>query len=168
MSTPATSQQIKAQCPGASADFILREITSGASIEHARNAWIKIQQDRLDRLQAERDDIPEPSEAPGKKKKKKKGTQVPDQLDDDDSDMEEGEEDDDEEEDGDTCLPVQEYGRLIRQRMSQTGCSRIEAVTAVSKANPRLHRAYLRATNHKKARDLIDERFEKRRVRRRG
>jgi ATP-dependent Clp endopeptidase proteolytic subunit ClpP len=172
---PATISELKAACPGATADFLLASIERGDTVAAAQTAWMKAQAELLAATQVE---------LKAAKEKCKE----------EENDEEEEEEEEEEEKEEETPKkggkkgkgksknhlapgvaagervpnrkrtppieePVDAFNQAVRDQM-QTGKDRRASTRIVVRTQPALHQAYLEATNANKpkALELLAER----------
>jgi hypothetical protein len=138
----ASVQQLKAAFPKADAAFLMGQLERSATLAQAQGAWTEHIQAQLEASQAENAKLkkggaPVLTTGPRKTAAGDEAAQT--------SGFE-----------GDAKA---EMSRLVGEKM-KSGMSRFDAVKAVARANPELHRAYLEATNNPKVHSLIGERFE--------
>lgn len=139
---PASLAQLKAAFPKAGADFVVGQLEAGATLEAARGAWNDVLQARLDSQEAELAKI------------KKGGAKV----------LTEGRNPAAKETETEPASTfegdaVSQMSAAVADKM-KLGLKRRDAIKAVAKTQPELHRAYLEQTNPPKVHELIAERFE--------
>jgi signal peptide peptidase SppA len=72
----ATIAELKAGCPGADSDFLVKQLEAGATLDQAKDAWMKEQQTRLDATQQKlKDAEAQAPTAPGNSSGKRPGVQ---------------------------------------------------------------------------------------------
>jgi signal peptide peptidase SppA len=153
MDTPkaATLAELKAACPGSTAEWREKQMEAGASIEQASRAFISFQSDELAKRAAELEEITnaraEEDRAAAAKAKKPGNDPV----------VAKG---------GKTAAsnaggdPLADFDAAVADRMKTYSVDRRKAIAMVCKADPELHRAYMEANNtSRKAKDLIADRF---------
>ncbi|MGO8691641.1 MAG: head maturation protease, ClpP-related [Thermoguttaceae bacterium] len=154
----ATISELKAACPGATADFLMACLERGDTVPAAQTAWMKAQADLLAATQAdlaavkqdcededddddeEEEEEEEPGKKPGKKGKGKKaqGHQVPGVAAGAGKKARAKKPIDD---------PVEAFNEAIRDEMKLRKLDRRAATRGVVRQCPDLHQAYLEATN---------------------
>lgn len=131
----ATSQQIRAACPGASADFVLAQLDAGATLSQAQSAFVIAQQAEIAKAQAELaaqreaiaksakdlEDAKAASQMPGNAPLQSSGGSASPQLD-----------------------AVSEWENAVEAKRVK-GMTPVNAILAVEKENPQLRKAYLAA-----------------------
>ena len=143
----ATLSELKAACPGAPSDWILTQLEAGATVSAAQAAFIKSQQDEIAKTQAEA----EKAKADAAAQVARQSTGV-DPITGGNASGGGGAASDD---------PRSAYDAAIVAAMKD-GTSRMEARQKVERANPRLVRDYLLATNDNDKHAAIQEKFKAR------
>lgn len=143
----ATLSELKAACPGAPSDWILAQLEANATVSAAQAAYIKAQQDEIAKAKADA----EKAKAEAAAQVAKKSTGV-DPIVGGNASGGGSESSDD---------PRVAYDAAIRAAM-QDGSNRMEARQKVERANPRLVRDYLLATNSPDQHASINEKFKAR------
>lgn len=152
----ATIQELKAEFPTASNDFIVAQASVGATLAHASKAFIAEQAKQIEAAHKAAADAKAKAEADAKAladakaeadaKNKKPGNKP----------AAEGGKHVASEEGGDA---VAEFGAAVQERM-KSGMGRSAAIRAVAQAQPELHQSYLLATNPSgKANRQLTEKF---------
>jgi len=126
-SRPASVAELKAACPGASADFIVSQIEAGATVQTAQTAFVAEQNRRIADLQQQVAAKPAaaPKPAPGVKPTPASSTEPSADV------------------DGD---PVAAWNQAVADEQ-KSGCSRAVANQRVANKNPQLREAYVAAYN---------------------
>lgn len=143
--TAATITELKAACPGAGADFLMKQLEEGATVEAAIRAWTlelcrHLDMEKLARAEAER------KAAETARGEAEGADGVGEKL---SSKAEEG-----------TGTAIEKFDGKVRELMAR-GVSRLDACVRVGKQHPELHKAYLIATNpSKRAHRLIGEKLD--------
>ena len=143
----ATLSELEAACPGAPSDWIISQLKGNATVSAAQAAYIKSQQDELAKAKAEA----EKAKADAAAQVARQSTGV-DPITGGNARGGGGAPSDD---------PQSQYDAAIRAAM-QDGSSRMEARQKVERANPRLVRDYLLATNDPDKHAAIAEKFKAR------
>lgn len=145
----ATYQELKAGLPGANAEFICSQQEAGATLADAQAAWMKEQNARIEKANADRAKAEEEAAAakakPGVKALGGKGR------------ASSASEDDGADADDETGDPIGDFNAAVTKAMAG-GADRHQAVAIVAKKQPALHKAFLLATNPD-ARDEVEKKF---------
>lgn len=141
----ATMAELKQAFPKADAQFYVNQLEAGATLNQGHSAWseylqakLEAQQAELEKAKAGKPGVPPLGEGRGKVPTKPAGTQT-------------------QSHDGDYENPRAEFSAAVAEYMKQFGTDRNTAIKAVAKAQPGLHRAYIKATNPERVHNLIDE-----------
>jgi signal peptide peptidase SppA len=137
----ATIQELKAACPGASADWLMGQLEASATVEQASKAHLAEMAKQLAAAQAELNDLKTKGtsgKAAFQPLETRSGTP---------------------EQDESSGEPVEAFDAAVREVM-KSGATRQSAVARVAARNPKLHQAYLLATNPGlRAQRLIQEKY---------
>ncbi len=171
---PATLNELQDACPDADAAFYVAQLKAGATVAQAQKAWgvalaKQLKEANDAKAKAEQDLKVANARRPGARVVGK-GKKMEDDEDEDmrgknkkerkDENGDDIDDEEDEEEESSGCTPDQRFSQLVREQMKLSGCSRQSAVKVVGRTHPRLHKAALVATNPRKVRHIIDERFD--------
>ena len=165
----ASLKQLKAACPGADEKFLVAQLDAEATVEQAAVAWMTAQQSKIADLEDKLKAGPaaaagkpgvNPPKPDGKKKGKKKDEEE------EDEDKAPCDEEDEEVEDLEPSevkdrfeSAVADYMRA-RQKMGQP-VDRRGAVMIIANRNPRLHQAWLMASNPSmQGRRMVAEKYD--------
>lgn len=141
---PATLDEMRAACPGADNDFLIKQLDRKATATECAQAWMQELNGRVSAEKKRADD----AEKAAKESPKSQGVDpiVPDKP--------------------GSAPKAEESGDVIAQfnaavtEKTAKGMDRMDAVMSVAKDKPELHRAYLMATNgNPKAQRLIQEKY---------
>jgi signal peptide peptidase SppA len=137
----ASYEEIVAACPGASADFLVKQLAAKTTVAQAQANFMAAQQAEITAIRQELQQARTQGSAkkPGVEPVRTEGNSS---------------------ESTDTSEPVAEYGRLVREAMGR-GLTRAAAALRVAADKPDLHQAFLLATNQgAKVQRLIREKYE--------
>lgn len=122
----ATFEQLKAQCIGADAEFIVEQLGKKATIEQARTAWMETQQARIESRDKQIEDAKTKTAAPGNKAVTEAGKGTAPEA--------------------SSENPADDWNDAVAAKV-KAGLPRAKAIAAVNRENPGLREQMLKAHN---------------------